>query len=187
MNGNKSSVFSDSVKVDYLNDLNGNFNFKVLKDSVFFHANDSVSGPYTTYQWAFNDGSTFTGGWADGRKVYHTYSAKDTSYAVYLLVKNLCWTSFSNHTVYVPDSSAIYGTKLYPNPTGNCLTRLESDEKKNLQKVIVINEQGESKNNFTYTETTKGYNFNLMDLPPGVYFVNLIFTDEVVKFKIVKE
>jgi len=183
----KTDIFSDSITVNEINNICAKFTYKVLKDSVHFLANDSVLGPFAEYYWAFGDGTvvdlfSLNG----GRKVYHSYVRKDTNYTVFLLIKTLCIASFANTNIFIPDSTPVYGTSVFPNPLSGSVLTLESERKKDLQKITVLNSTGKSFN-FIVNETTKGYKIDIGDIPKGLYFISVYFNDEAKKYKILKE
>lgn len=183
-NGNLSDTLSDSVMVYTINNLDGGFRYNVYKDSVLFVANDSISGPFTQYSWSFGDGST-TSGYSSLRKVYHRYTKKDTTYTVFMLARSLCLASYTIHSVFVPDSTPVYGSAVFPNPVQDKLI-FTSDRKKEVSTVSFLNTWGEEIRNYSVTETTKGYNLDLVDLPKGLYILNVYFGAEVLRYKIVK-
>jgi PKD repeat protein len=188
VSGNKTNTLSDSVIVTRVNDMSGDFTYKVYKDSVFFHASDSTTGHMNQYLWAFGDGTVSDlNGLTGGQKLYHKYSKKDTAYLVYLLVRSSCLTSYSSQKIFVPDSTPVNGTYFYPNPVAGSLIHIESEMKKNISKIILVNCFGQESCNFIVSETTKGYNINLGDLPKGLYFMDIFFGKEIKKFKVLKE
>ncbi|MBS1636509.1 MAG: T9SS type A sorting domain-containing protein [Bacteroidetes bacterium] len=186
--GSMSDTITDSVNVVSTNDLNGHFVSKAGKDSVMFLACDSVSGPFTEYHWSFGDGAVadlyVIGG---GRKVYHTYTRKDTSYTVFLLVKTTCLNAFSEGAVFVPDSTPVYGTYLYPNPLAGNTLHLATDNKADLISLDVMNYLSQPVDDYNITETTRGYKIDFLDLAQGVYFIRMQFGNGIITRKFIKE
>lgn len=186
--GTMSDTIADSVQVVSNNNLNGIFTSKVYKDSVMFHASDSVSGPFTQYHWSFGDGAV-----ADlyvlsgGRKVYHRYARKDTAYTVFLLVKTTCLSAFSLGTVFVPDSTPVHGTTIFPNPLADNILHVITDRKAELADVSVLNYLSQPIGGFGVLETTRGFNIDLPGLAQGLYFVRMHFGNDLVTRKFIKE
>ncbi|MBA3664614.1 MAG: T9SS type A sorting domain-containing protein [Bacteroidetes bacterium] len=185
-NGSASDTISDSVYVYTVNNLNGEFTYKVNKDSVFFHANDSISGPFTLYSWVFGDGTTFSGYFSTGRKIYHTYQRKDTTYTVFMLARSLCLTSFSSHSILVPDSTPVYKTSIYPNPLQNSTLHILCERKTEVSKIVLNNSQGQ-RVGFSIVETTRGFNIDIAALPAGLYFLSIYFKGKTLHHKLLKE
>lgn len=186
--GMMSDTITDSVNVYTTNNLDGSFSSKVYRDSVFFMAHDSVSGAFTEYHWSFGDGGVadlyFTNG---GRALYHHYARKDTSYQVFLLVKTTCLNAFSQGTVFVPDSTPVSGTHIYPNPLVENTLTLATDDKAGLRDISVIDHLGQPVGCYGLSEITRGYLISFANLPQGCYTLRLRFANQVVTRKFIKE
>ena len=50
----------------------------------------------------------------------------------------------------------------------------------------LLNGNSDEISNYFVLETVKGYDINFIDVPVGVYFVNLYFPDEIKRFKVLK-
>jgi hypothetical protein len=155
---------------------------------VLFLAADSLNqGPFTHYQWAFGDGST-----SDlfhltkGYRTYHTYSKKDTTYTVFLLVKTTCMKAFTQTNLFIPDSTPVNETIFYPNPTAGNILHFITERKNELNKIEIVNNLGEPTCNYEIKERTRGYDLNLFSLPTGLYFIRLYFGNETITRKIIK-
>jgi PKD repeat protein len=188
-NVNSTDIHIDSIYASSINNLNGNFTYKINKDSVLFIASDSISGPFTQYHWSFGDGVvadlTALGG---GRKVYHTYVKKDTTYTVFLLAKTTCLNAFSQENVFLVDSTPVNGTYIYPNPVSeNTLLSIATDKKELLKDINIIDCLGKLYGTCNIIETFKGFNLDISNLAKGLYFVRLNFNDEIITKKILKE
>lgn len=155
--GAMSDTIADSVIVYTTNSLDGSFSSYVEKDSVLFMAHDTVSGAFTQYHWSFGDGEVadlyFTNG---GHKIRHSYARKDTSYTVFLLVKTTCLNAFSQGAVFVPDSTPVSGTYIYPNPVADNILTLATDDKQGLQDMAVIDNLGQPVSCYGISEITRG-------------------------------
>lgn len=188
-NTNSADTYTDSIYATSPNNLNGNFRYVVNKDSVLFMADDSISGPFTSYHWSFGDGVvvdlvSFSG----GRRLYHTYTKKDTTYTVFLLVKTSCLNAFGQASVFVADSTPVNGTYIYPNPVSqNSLLSIATEHKKKLKDIHVIDCLGKAFDNLSLTETFKGFNMDISGLAKGMYFVRLNFEDEIITKKLLIE
>ena len=185
--GTMADTITDSVQVVSTNNLNGNFVSKVNKDSVMFLACDSASGPFTEYHWSFGDGAVkdlyvISG----GRKVYHSYARKDTSYTVFLLVKTSCLNAFSQGTVLVPDSTPVNGTYLYPNPLAEDILHIATDNKAGLLSLDVLDYLSQPVANYSITEIARGYMLGFNDLAQGFYFVRMRFSNGTITKKFIK-
>jgi PKD repeat protein len=179
----------DSLYATSPNNLNGNFTYKANKDSILFIASDSVSGPFTQYHWSFGDGTVAdlyaTNG---GRKIYHTYIKKDTTYTVFLLAKTTCLSAFGLSNIMVIDSTPVSSTYIYPNPvSGNSQLCIATERKGDLKEIHIIDCLGKLIGNCAQIETFKGFNIDISDLAKGMYFVQLNFTDKIITKKILKE
>jgi PKD repeat protein len=188
-NINSTDTFINDILANSPNDLNATFRYIVNKDSVLFIANDSVSGPFTQYHWSFGDGAvadlyTTTG----GRKVYHTYFKKDTTYTVFLLAKTTCLSAFGQAAVFVTDSTPVTSTYIYPNPvSANALLRIATEHKSELKEIHIIDCLGKIIDDYTIMETFKGFNIDISSLASGMYFLKLNFHDNILTKKILKE
>ncbi len=188
-NANSTNTYRDSIYATSPNNLNGNFKYKANKDSILFIASDSVSGPFTQYHWSFGDGTvadlySTTG----GRKIYHTYTKKDTTYTVFLLAKTTCLSAFGLTNVLVIDSIPVTSTYIYPNPvSGNSLLCIATERKEDLKEIHIVDCLGKSIGNCNQIETFKGFNVDISGLAKGMYFVQLSFTDKIIIKKILKD
>lgn len=188
-NATSSDTMMQAVNVTQTKNLDGRFFTKINKDSVLFITNDSITGPFTQYHWSFGDGVVadlfpLTG----GRKVYHTYQKKDTTYSVFLLVKTTCLDAFSQANVFVPDSTPVFNTYIYPNPSSdNSTLHIVTNRKAELTNMSIINSLGQQMDTTNYFETSRGWNVNISDFSKGVYMVRLYFGKDVTVKKIIKE
>lgn len=186
--GNQTDTFSDSVSVYSLNTLDGGFTFIPNKDSVFFHANDSVSGGYTEYHWTFGDGTVINSyALSGGRKVYHKFAKTDTTYTVFLLVRSLCIASYSTKNIFIPDTVPVTITTVFPNPFETNMVHIATERKSDLSKILITDLLGRQSNNIIVTETYKGYDVDTGDLPKSLYVLSLYFGNEVKRFQLVKK
>lgn len=188
-NTNSSDTHIDSIYASSPNNLNGNFTYQAYKDSVLFIANDSVSGPFTQYHWSFGDGAVADlTALSGGRKIYHTYLKKDTTYTVFLLAKTTCLSAFGQASIFVVDSTPVSGTYIYPNPVPeNSLLRIATEKKENLKAIYIIDCLGKLTEPINLTETFKGFNIDITHLSKGLYFVKLDFDNEIITKKILIE
>lgn len=187
-NGNQTNTYSDSVSVYSLNTLDGGFTYKPNKDSVFFQANDSISGGFTEYHWTFGDGTVINSyAISGGRKVYHSFAKKDTTYTVFLLVRSLCIASYSTKNIFIPDPVPVTKTMVYPNPFETNIIHIATERKTDLSKIIITDLLGRQSNNISVTETFKGYDIDTGDLPKSLYILTLYFGNEVKRFQLVKK
>ena len=188
-NATSSDTVIKAVYVSQTKNLDGGFSTKINKDSVLFITNDSITGPFTQYHWSFGDGVvsdlySFTG----GRKVYHTYQKKDTTYSVFLLVKTSCLAAFSQSNLFVPDSTPVFSTYIYPNPSSdNSMLHIVTNRKAELTNMSIINSLGQQMDTTNYFETSRGWNVNISDFSKGVYMIRLWFGKDVIVKKIIKE
>jgi hypothetical protein len=188
-NSNSTDIYIDSIFANSPNNLNGNFTYKINKDSVLFIANDSISGPFTQYHWSFGDGTVADlTTLSNGRRLYHIYPKKDTTYAVFLLVKTSCLNAFSKTTIFVPDSTPVNDTYIYPNPISeNLILHIATNRKNELTDMNIVNCLGEAIYNHIFIETFKGFDSDISALAKGLYFIKLNFIDCTIIKKIVKE
>lgn len=138
----------DSLKIGYYcyannHNLTGGFTYRILEDSssaekdsttVQFYINDSlIVIPATEFIWSWGDGTSTYLYSKPGWTPKHSYKkiGRDTTYTVFLLERVPCNEGFGQGDVFIPDSTAIVGTHLYPNPLGEeNILRVESDQKK---------------------------------------------------------
>jgi PKD repeat protein len=182
----RTDTISDSVNVYIINDLNGNFFYRVYKDSVLFVPNDSVSGPFTQFNWTFGDGTTASQFALTGRKIWHKYAIKDSTYTVFFQAKGLCVFSYSNKNIFVPDSTPASDTYVYPNPLSGLTLRLATNLKTNITSISLTNCLGQEIQGLVLSESVKGYNIDVGSLPTGVYILNMYFAGGARRFKILK-
>ncbi len=182
-----SNTIIDTVQVYFTNKLTGNFFIKQTKDSVLFSAIDTIYGPFVQYHWAFGDGKV-----ADlykvsgGHNVYHSYLKKDTSYTVFLLVKTDCVSAFTQKNIFRPDSTPVYGTSIYPNPSIGDVLHIVTQRKTEITKVELYNYIGQLVNTVVISDKFKGIDLSLATLNLGVYFIRIYFGNDFIIKKIVK-
>jgi PKD repeat protein len=182
----RSDTISDSVNVYIINDLDGRFFYRVYKDSVLFVPYDSVSGPFTQFNWTFGDGTTASRFALTSRKIWHKYAIKDSTYTVFLQAKGLCLFSYSNKNIFVPDSTPATDTYIYPNPLSGEILHLATNLKNNLTSVFISNCLGEKIQGLTISNSVKGYDINVGNLPVGIYIMSIYFEGGTRQFKILR-
>ncbi|MBI3519872.1 MAG: T9SS type A sorting domain-containing protein [Bacteroidetes bacterium] len=188
-NVNSTDTFTNDIFANSPNNLDATFKYIVNKDSVLFMANDSVSGPFTQYHWSFGDGAVAdlytTNG---GRKIYHTYLKKDTTYTVFLLAKTTCLSAFGQVSIFLVDSTPVTSTNIYPNPvSGNSLLNITTERKAELKEIHITDCLGKLIDDYAIIETFKGFNIDVSNFAMGVYFLKLNFSDNTLIKKIIKE
>jgi PKD repeat protein len=190
---NYVTTVQDTINYPTMNNILNGFteivNNPVYTDTVFFSANDTIYGPFTFYHWAFGDGSTVDltsiGG---GKRVWHTYSRKDTTYAAFLLVKTSCISAYSQKNIFIPDNTPPpVGTTIYPNPVANEMLHVVTDRKADWGGVSITDYLGRSVSGWNLIERHKGYDLDLSALPQAVYLVRFIFGEDVILKKIIKQ
>jgi PKD repeat protein len=183
----RTDTISDSVNVYIINNLSGNFFYRIYKDSVLFVANDSVSGPFTQYNWTFGDGQVaYLSSLTHGRKVWHTYQDKDSTYTVFLQAKSICLYSYSSQNIFVPDSAPATDTYIYPNPLSGEILHLATNLKENITSVSLVNCLGETIQGLVFSNTVKGYDIDVGGLSTGIYILNMYYEGGVRRFKILR-
>lgn len=185
---NDSAIFEKKVNITALNNttLNPAFSYTVTKDQVDFTTFDTSSGNFTTFQWSFGDQVVFTLKGDAGRKVKHSFSRKDTTYLVFLVVKSGCAVAYSTRSVFIPDSTPVEKTKIYPNPVSGNTLKLEVENKQNLKGIYLSNCFGKQLTTFGIKETIKGYELTLDELQKGVYFITLHYSNGYKRYHFIK-
>ena len=185
------TILRDSVW-NYMNDT-GTF---VRSDSimVLFEANDTLTGPYTSYHWSFGDYQVADlYGFNGGRKIYHIYENVNVVYTVFLLARVSCANAFSSQSFSFFDSPninqevGVNGLSIFPNPVIENTLHITTDRKDELTNVVILNYLGQPVSGLSMLNVTNGYVINVTDLSSGLYFVRVFFGDEVITKKIIRD
>ncbi|MBI3519871.1 MAG: T9SS type A sorting domain-containing protein [Bacteroidetes bacterium] len=208
-NNSESDTLKTPLNVLIANSLDGTFSMKVFRDSVlyyindtlayvpsdsilvYFQTNDSVSGTMTQYHWSFGDETVADlFGYNGGRKVYHRYANRDTIYTVFLLVRTLCLTAFStqNLTFYDhPIGNQNSETIIYPNPATEDQLHVSTNKFDELTDVIVLNYLSQPVVDYNVSKSTTGFDLDITNLSAGLYFIRIVFGNEIITKKIIRE
>jgi PKD repeat protein len=187
----KSGNIKDSITKQVQgisNILSGKFETRIEKDSVFFTAADSTGwlGGTPEFKWIYGDGkSDYLFGFY-GLNAKHKYLFKDSTYVTFLLVRNGCFSAYSQKMVVIDGPDIITpGTQIFPNPLLNDVLQITSERKDEITDIKLFNSTGQLLTIKT-TKKSQGYDINLNTLPQGTYNLKLYFGDEVISKTIVK-
>lgn len=166
--------------------------FGVLKnsDTLLFKSYDTIGTGTQEYYWSWGDGtntSTFGNSGIIQKKVYKKIG-RDTTYKVFLLVKNTCYQGYSSQDVFIRDSTIINGTHLFPNPLlPSNLLRLLTEREEEISNISVRNFAGVPITQLQFFIKPNGVDIDLSDVPAGVYFVQFMLGKEQKTYKIIKK
>lgn len=189
-NGTQSDT-TTQVILPYPNDLNNDFSITYDVDTIRFKSlYDSSKGSFCDWEWDFGDGSTLDIYGTDGWKVNHRYlpQEKDSIYTVSLLLKDMCFETSNQKQVLIKGiGKTVTGTYVFPSPVVNGYINVESADKDNIIEMKIIDCIGKRLDNLTVWDKPYGYYVWIGDVAPGVYIVQLLFTDHIENHKIIKE
>lgn len=140
----------------------------------------------TDYWWSFGDGH-----YSDLKDPVHYY-AEYGNFLVCHWASNECSTDVYCDSVKVIESSSVLESqlseviKIYPNPFSN-LINIELQKSYDSEAQLAIsNSLGENIKSFTLSNERKSYVGYLSDLPPGMYFIQVMSNKEHIAQKIIK-
>jgi len=189
-NGTQSDTTTGEIQ-PYPNDLNNDFSIVYDADTVRFKSlYDSVQGTLCDWEWDFGDGTTLDIFGSDGWKVSHHYvpQEKDSIYTVSLLLKNMCYEVNNQKNVLIKGiGKTVTGTYVFPSPVVHGYLNVESADKDIIVEMKIVDCIGKKLDNLTVWDKPYGYYVWIGDVAPGIYIVQLYFTDHIENHKIIKE
>jgi PKD repeat protein len=195
-NGTLSDTVSESI-FTFNNFLTASFTFSLDPDSVNVRSDydfksdyDSLAGSTCNWNWAFGDGQTLAAYGTPGWITKHKYPAyeRDSTYIVFLLVKDICYSAFSQKNILIKGvGKTVIGTTVFPSPVVYGYLNIESSEKDNLIEIKLIDCLGKRLDNLTVYDKPYGYYLWIGNISSGIYTVQLVFKDRIENHKIIKE
>lgn len=191
-NGTQSDTVSRAI-TPYFNTFTGDFTVSFNMDTVVFKSlNDStvISIADTDWEWDFGDGGTVDTFGMAGWKVKHYYrpQERDSVYTVSLLLKDPCFENRGEKTVRIKGiGKNVTGTTVFPSPVVHGYLSVETNRKDALLQIRIIDCLGKQLDDLVPSEYAYGYYFYIGTIPAGVYIVQLVFTDRIENYKIIKQ
>jgi len=150
-------------------------------DSGLYYKFNNASSNYNKFIWAFGDGTTDTLNY----HTTHKYN-KTGSITVTLGTYNACGSNFKYETINVVNTikgnSSEHLVKIYPNPSDGKIT-ITGLNKGNYQMQLT-DIRGKIIARFMVNDQLLNQSIQLPELTDGIYFLNIICSDEQQRFKI---
>jgi PKD repeat protein len=183
----------DSMSKDLLaftNNLDGNFYFNKVEDTLKFVAMDSVNAGRNEYHWSWGDGTSSTYFGNPGIRTTHVYKklGRDTVYSIMLLVRSQCYSAYSMKQHHIKDSIIVSGTKVFPNPMlSSNLLRILTENDEQLSNLTITDLAGRKLSQYQIDVKPNGIDVGFNDLPSGVYYLQFKVGLSLKSYKIIRQ